>query len=72
MACGGVLTEIPKEQGKSQVTAGTFARIDHFCKCSRCGRLFWQGKHWQRIDAILKQVSVDSTVGLNHDSTQGG
>jgi uncharacterized protein with PIN domain len=49
MACGGGLAEVPKDQVRGQVPARSYDWLDHFYQCTRCGKIFWQGTHWQRI-----------------------
>ncbi|HXG12702.1 MAG TPA: Mut7-C RNAse domain-containing protein [Gemmataceae bacterium] len=57
MACGGGLAEVPREQVRDRVPAGSFARQEHFYQCDRCGRLFWPGTHWQRIARLLERLN---------------
>jgi uncharacterized protein with PIN domain len=57
MACGGELGEMPKEQVRDRVPPRSFAWVEHVYECRRCGRLFWQGTHWQRIAAALQSVA---------------
>jgi uncharacterized protein with PIN domain len=56
MACGGPLAEVAKEQVRDRVPAGTFARVEQYYQCERCGQVFWQGTHWPRIADRLQQV----------------
>jgi uncharacterized protein with PIN domain len=56
MACGGSLAAVPKEQVRERAPPRTFDWIDQFYECSRCGRLFWQGTHWQRIASVLQKA----------------
>jgi uncharacterized protein with PIN domain len=56
MACGGVLIEVSREQVRDRVPPRSFARHEHFHQCQHCGRLFWQGTHWQRIARVLEQA----------------
>jgi uncharacterized protein with PIN domain len=56
MACGGSLVEVPKEQVRDRAPPRSYASVEQFYECSRCGQLFWQGTHWQRIAALLQQV----------------
>jgi uncharacterized protein with PIN domain len=28
-------------------------------KCQGCGKLYWQGSHWKRIEEILKTIQMD-------------
>ena len=57
MACGGELREVPKEQARDRAPPRSFARQEHFYECGRCGKLFWEGTHWQRIAQVLQQTS---------------
>lgn len=56
MACGGELVEVAKEQVRDRVPARSFAWQERFHECDRCGRLFWEGTHWQRIVEQLQAV----------------
>ena len=61
MACGGALVEVPKDQVRDRVPPRTFAWVEQVYACSRCGQLFWQGTHWQRIAAALQRVADGKT-----------
>jgi uncharacterized protein with PIN domain len=56
MACGGPLIEVPKAQVQDRAPPRTYARVDCFFECGRCGQLFWEGTHWRKIAAVLEQV----------------
>jgi uncharacterized protein with PIN domain len=56
MACGGELAEVPREQVRDRVPPRSYQWAERFHECRRCGKLFWQGTHWQRIAAVLQQV----------------
>jgi uncharacterized protein with PIN domain len=56
MACGGALVEVPKESVRERAPPRSYAEVDHFYECERCGQLFWQGTHWQKIATVLEQV----------------
>jgi len=56
MACGGPLTAVAKDQVRERVPAGSYARMEQFYQCQRCGQVFWQGTHWPRIAERLEQI----------------
>jgi uncharacterized protein with PIN domain len=56
MACGGPLTEVSKAQIRGRVPPRTFAWVQQFYECQRCGQLFWQGTHWQHIARRLENA----------------
>jgi uncharacterized protein with PIN domain len=56
MACGGSLIEVPKEQVQGRVPPRTFVWINRYWDCSRCGKVYWHGTHWERIVEQLRQA----------------
>jgi uncharacterized protein with PIN domain len=60
MSCGGLLTEVAKDQVRDQVPPRTFDWLDHFFQCQRCRRVYWQGTHWQRIQNQLEWLRIGS------------
>jgi uncharacterized protein with PIN domain len=52
--CNTKLQVALKEKLTDKVTKNTFAYYSDFWKCSRCGQIYWQGAHWNRICATLK------------------
>jgi hypothetical protein len=62
MACGGSLVEVAKEAVRDRVPPRSFAWLEQFYACTRCGQLFWEGTHWQRIAHALQQVQIPPTA----------
>ena len=56
MACGGQLAEVPKHAVMGEAPPLAYRRCEQFWRCTRCGKLFWHGTHWQRIVKKLGQV----------------
>ena len=54
--CNGRIRLTPKEQLKGKVEANTFTYYNEFWKCSKCGRVYWQGAHWEGIRATLEEA----------------
>lgn len=63
MSCGGELAEIPKQAAAPRIPPRTFAWLNQFWECTRCGRLFWQGTHWQRIRTNLEHAKAQASKG---------
>jgi uncharacterized protein with PIN domain len=57
MACGGALVEVPREQVRDRAPPRTYEEVQRFSECTRCGKLFWEGTHWQKIAAVLNQLT---------------
>jgi hypothetical protein len=53
MACGAALREVEKERVRDRIPPRTARWKDEYFLCAGCGRLFWQGTHWERIARVL-------------------
>jgi uncharacterized protein with PIN domain len=49
MTCGGELKVVNKEEWREKIPPKTYAWLDEYFLCSRCGKLFWRGTHWRKI-----------------------
>jgi uncharacterized protein with PIN domain len=56
MACGGELERVEKESVRERIPPRTYPWLDEYYQCRRCGRLFWEGTHWQRIRERLARL----------------
>ena len=56
MSCGGPLEEVPKHSVTGEAPPLAYRNCDRFWRCSRCGKLLWQGTHWQRIITRLQEI----------------
>jgi uncharacterized protein with PIN domain len=56
MACGGELSAVEKEAVRERIPPRTYPWRDDYWLCCRCGRLFWEGSHWERIGAQLREA----------------
>jgi len=64
MACGGALEEVDKSAVAEEVPPRAYAAYDHYRRCTRCGKLYWPGTHWARIQAALERVGDDTTPAV--------
>jgi uncharacterized protein with PIN domain len=53
MACGGALVPVSKEAVAERIPPRTARWKDRYAACSGCGRLLWEGTHWERITARI-------------------
>jgi len=65
MACGGELRAVPKQDVAERIPPRTALWKDDYFLCSGCGRLYWQGTHWQRIAARLEGERPPATAALH-------
>jgi len=57
MACGGDLVRTDKESVHDRIPPKTYNWLDEYFVCGRCGKLFWHGTHWLRIENRLEQLN---------------
>jgi uncharacterized protein with PIN domain len=63
--CNTQITPVPKEKLEGKVKEKTFRYYNEFWECPNCGSVYWQGAHWGRIRATLKEAEE------NLEKTQG-
>lgn len=53
--CGSLISAVDKESVHLTVPAATLRRQKKFWKCvnSQCGKVYWRGAHWKRIEETL-------------------
>ncbi len=57
MACGGELRREEKTELGSRIPPKTYRWLDEYFVCLRCGKIFWHGTHWQRIQKNLEAIA---------------
>lgn len=55
--CNGQLDSIDKNQVTAKVPDGVLEQTDHFWKCSKCDRIYWEGSHIKNLQKFV--------IGLN-------
>jgi uncharacterized protein with PIN domain len=58
MACGGGLRRVEKEAVRDRIPVRTYPWRDEYYLCRRCGKLFWHGTHWARVEQRLEPPSA--------------
>ncbi len=56
MECNGELCGVPRAAVAGRVPPGVCGEHERFFRCQDCGRVFWHGSHWRRIDDRLGRV----------------
>ncbi len=56
MECNGRLETVQPDDVASRVPPGVIRDHQKFFRCCGCGRAFWYGSHWKRIDDRLERV----------------
>jgi uncharacterized protein len=56
MSCGGELDRVEKEALHERIPPRTYRWLDEYFVCRRCGKVFWHGTHWFRIQEQLRRM----------------
>lgn len=54
--CNAAIHRVPKEKIEGKVEKNTFAHYGEFWECPRCGKVYWQGAHWPKINETLEKA----------------
>jgi uncharacterized protein len=57
MSCGRDLIRGEKEALRDRIPPKTYRWRDEYFVCAGCGKLFWHGTHWERIQDRLRQLA---------------
>lgn len=60
LGCNGALVAVAKADVEAELPPRVRERHDEFRRCAQCGRLYWRGTHYQRMEqaiaALLRQL----------------
>jgi uncharacterized protein with PIN domain len=59
--CNETLISTVPEEVKDLVPEGVRSRHDAFWRCPSCGRVYWQGSHWEKMVARLHKFDLPRT-----------
>jgi len=56
--CNGELEAIARRDAGNLVPAKVLARHRLFFRCTSCSKLYWRGKHWERLRRLSRSVKT--------------
>jgi len=56
LRCNGEVVAVPPDTVAATLPPRVRARHHEFFRCQQCGRVYWQGTHYQRMCAYLAQI----------------
>ena len=56
MECNGTLEEVEKVIVEDALQEKTKKYYSQFKKCSGCGRIFWEGSHFMKMDKVINEL----------------
>lgn len=54
--CNGLLQDVEKSAVLDRLEPKTKLYYDHFQQCDTCGRIYWQGSHFDRMAVFVEEV----------------
>ncbi len=54
--CNAELKAVTKEEVADEIPEATSLYYSEFWKCMGCGKVYWQGAHWKRIEKTLEKA----------------
>ena len=72
--CNSPLKLTERDEVSSRVPEGSLKHYSNFWICTNCGKVYWQGRHWKKINETLlrakelEQKRLISIHGLQSDS----
>ncbi len=54
--CNKLLNSIEKDKIKNRLDEFTFQNFEKFKICRKCGKIYWEGSHYQNMKNILKRI----------------
>jgi len=54
--CNARIKAVSKEVVADQIPESTSIYYNDFWKCPGCGKVYWRGAHWKRIDETLEEA----------------
>jgi len=55
--CNTLLEEVPKERILERLPPKVCGFCHHFRLCPGCGRLYWQGTHYHRMERLVRHLT---------------
>lgn len=54
--CNSPIKKVEKSEVLDKVPMGTLEHYDEFWMCLGCGKVYWQGGHWKKINETLARA----------------
>ena len=58
-ACNGDLKPVEKESVATEIPPKTARWLDEYVQCDACGKLYWRGTHFDRLEGLIERILGD-------------
>ncbi len=62
LECNGELVAIDKKEIQAQLPAKTSEYYRDFYRCAGCGKIYWEGPHYQKMKQFVEKIMVLSSL----------
>jgi uncharacterized protein with PIN domain len=62
--CNETLTDSSRDEVRGLVPQYVLSRHHRFARCPRCGKIFWRGTHWEKIQKRLRRMGLIDSPGV--------
>jgi uncharacterized protein with PIN domain len=66
LECNGPIEPVRRADVLDQLEPATRAYYDAFWRCAGCGRIYWKGTHYRRLEALVRDV-----LGMGYEPPNG-
>ncbi|MBE0639447.1 MAG: Mut7-C ubiquitin/RNAse domain-containing protein [Bacteroidales bacterium] len=56
IVCNGLIDEVAKSDIEHQLRENTKAFFSHFYQCQTCGKIYWEGSHYENMQEFVDNV----------------
>lgn len=60
MGCNSLLAEVNKEEISDRLHPGTRKHYNAFSICTGCGKIYWEGSHYEKMKQVVKNFTGHS------------
>jgi uncharacterized protein with PIN domain len=61
LECNGTVADVPKEEIIDKLLPNTRNLFDGFKRCRVCGKIYWEGSHYERMKSFLESLITNNS-----------
>lgn len=65
-ACNSLVKHVEKTEVSDKVPEGSLKHYNEFWMCTGCGKVYWQGRHWKKINETLSKARELQTMNCEN------
>jgi uncharacterized protein with PIN domain len=62
MTCNGIIEKVDKESIRDDLDGNTEKYYNDFYRCGSCGKLYWQGSHYEKMKKFIEELQVPKNL----------